>query len=75
MTTNQWQIKGQYFESFNCEILCPCIVQPGGARPTDGHCDVGLAFHIDEGNLNGVSLGGLNFLATNYTPGNMGNGN
>ncbi len=75
MTTNRWRLKGQYFESCNCEILCPCIVQPGTGRPTEGHCDVALAFHIDEGELNGVSLAGLNFLAANYTPGNMGDGN
>ncbi len=75
MTTNRWRLKGQYFESCNCEVLCPCVVQSGSVRPTDGHCDVGLAFHIDEGDLNGVSLGGLNFLAANYTPGNMGDGN
>lgn len=75
MTTNRWRLKGQYFESCNCEVLCPCIVQMGSVQPTDGHCDVGLAFHIDEGNLNGVSLDGLNFLAANYTPGPMGEGN
>ncbi|MCH2512797.1 MAG: DUF1326 domain-containing protein [Dehalococcoidia bacterium] len=75
MTTNRWRLKGQYFESCNCEILCPCIVQTGSVKPTYGHCDVGLAFHIEEGDLNGVSLDGLNFLAANYTPGNMGDGN
>lgn len=44
-------------------------------RPTDGHCDVALAFHIDEGNFNGVPLEGLNFVAANYTPGPMADGN
>ena len=75
MTTNRWQLKGQYFESCNCEALCPCIVQGTSVQPTDGHCDVGLAFHVEEGSFNGVPLAGLNFLAANYTPGPMGEGN
>ena len=50
-------------------------MQGTSVQPTYGHCDVGLAFHIEEGEFNGVSLGGLNFLAANYTPGPMGNGN
>ena len=44
-------------------------------RPTEGHCDVALAFHIEEGDFNGVPLGDLNFVAANYTPGPMGDGN
>ena len=75
MTTNRWRLKGEYFESCNCEVLCPCIVQGTSVQPTDGHCDVGLAFHIEEGDFNGTSLNGLNFLAANYTPGPMADGN
>ena len=44
-------------------------------RPTEGHCDVALAFHIEEGDFNGTPLGDLNFVAANYTPGPMGDGN
>ena len=39
------------------------VVQGTSVQSTDGHRDVGLAFHIDEGDFNGVSLGGLHFLA------------
>lgn len=70
-TTTRWQLKGEYFESCNCEILCPCIVRGTNVEPTEGHCDVALAFHIQQGNLDGVSLDGLNFIAVNYTPGPM----
>ena len=68
---NRWRLKGEYFESCNCEILCPCIVRGTNVTPTEGHCDVALAFHIEEGDLNGVGLDGLNFIAVNYTPGPM----
>ncbi len=50
-------------------------MQGTSVQPTDGHCDVGLAFHIEEGDLNGTSLDGINFLAANYTPRPMGDGN
>jgi hypothetical protein len=36
---------------------------------------VALAFHIDEGDFNGVSLENLNFMVAVYTPGVMGAGN
>ena len=75
MADERWRLKGEYFENCNCEILCPCIVQGGPAVPTEGHCDVGFAFHISEGQFNGVSLGGLNFVVAAYTPGVMGEGN
>ena len=50
-------------------------MQGTNARPTDGHCDVGFAFHIDQGELDGTALGGLNFVMACYTPGNMADGN
>ena len=74
MAANRWRLKGEYFESCNCEVLCPCIVRGTTIAPTEGHCDVALAFHVDEGELDGVQLGGLNFVACNYTPGPMAEG-
>ena len=66
-----WRLRGEYFESCNCEVLCPCIVRGTNIDPTEGHCDVALAFHIVEGDLDGVALDGLNFIAVNFTPGPM----
>ena len=74
-TSNRWTLKGEYFENCNCEVLCPCIVQGTGIDPTDGHCDVAFAFHINDGEFNGVALGGLNFVAACLTPGPMEAGN
>lgn len=72
MTTSNWSLKGDYFENCNCLGLCPC---PFGGVPADGHCDVGFAFHVEEGEFNGVALNGLNFVAVFYTPGKMQDGN
>ena len=75
MTTEErWSLKGDYFENCNCEILCPCIVGGGPAVPTEGHCDVAFAFHIQEGEYQGVALDDLNFVVVAYTPGIMGDG-
>ncbi len=76
MTASEgWNLKGEYFENCNCEILCPCVLPVAPGAPTEGHCDVGLAFHIEEGDFNGVALAGLNFVVAAYTPETMGAGN
>jgi len=72
MTTSDWSLKGDYFENCNCVGLCPC---PFGGDPAEGHCDVGFAFHVEEGAFNGIALDGLNFVAAFYTPGTMNDGN
>ena len=74
MATERWSLKGDYFENCNCQILCPCVVPGPPVEPTEGYCDVGLAFHIDQGDHNRVSLAGLNFVIAAHTPGIMGHG-
>ena len=71
MTTPRplWTLAGEYFESCNCEILCPCLLL--GGRPTEGHCDVVLAFHIEKGTYGDVDLSGLNTVQALTTPGVM----
>ena len=74
----QWQLSGEYFENCNCNVVCPCLVSTGApltARPTEGVCDVVLAFHIDKGNYGGVSLDGLNVALAVHAPGPMADGN
>ena len=69
-----WQIRGQYMETCNCDYLCPCPLT-GLARSTHGQCVFAMAFHIDEGNFDGTSLDGLNFVIVGRTPGEMVEGN
>ena len=68
-----WHLRGDYFENCNCTILCPCIHDPRNA-PTEGHCDVALAFHIEDGRFNTTVLDGLNFMVAAWTPTIMGEG-
>jgi hypothetical protein len=75
MSGQSWKVEGQYFESCNCEVLCPCLLTHAQARPTEGHCDVVLAFHIDKGSYGSTDLSGLNAVQAVMTPGPMAQGN
>jgi len=74
-TKLSWKIQGEYFESCNCEVLCPCLLSGLTARPTEGHCDVVLAFRIDKGNYGNIDISGLNAAQALITPGPMAQGN
>jgi hypothetical protein len=56
-----WRIRGSYFESCNCDAICPCRRidgQPGG-RSTHGICLGALSWIIEDGQADGVDLGGV----------------
>jgi hypothetical protein len=74
MNDQNWRIEGDYFESCNCDLLCPCLLSHAQARPTQGHCDVVLATHIDRGSYGNVDLSGLNAVQALTTPGEMSKG-
>jgi len=74
----QWRLTGDYFENCNCDVVCPCLVSsaaPLTSRPTQGVCDVLLAFHIDRGSYDEVALDGLNVVLALHAPGPMADGN
>jgi hypothetical protein len=56
-----WQIRGTYFESCNCDAICPCRRVDGvaGGRSTHGVCMGVLSWLIEEGAADGHDLGGL----------------
>jgi hypothetical protein len=65
-----WRISGSYFESCNCEPICPCRKIDGapGGRSTHGECLGLLSWLIEEGNADGVDLDGLPVaMATRYS--------
>lgn len=63
-----WKLQGTYFESCNCEAACPCVFL---SEPTEGHCDVMVAWHIDRGMFEDVPLDGLNVALAVHSPGHM----
>jgi hypothetical protein len=70
----KWNIKGQYMETCNCTLLCPCIWSNLTARPTEGACEAAVAMRIDQGQKDGVKLDGLSFLVFLHSPGPMAQG-
>ena len=64
-----WQISGSYFESCNCEAICPCrrIDGVAGARSSYDECFGVLSWVIEDGRVDDVPLDGLKVaLATRY---------
>jgi hypothetical protein len=74
MPDSSWRLAGEYFETCNCDYLCPCPESASQAVPTKGECIAAMAFRVKEGNLGPVSLGGLNFVVVLRTPGPMAKG-
>lgn len=66
--SQEWKLNGTYFEACNCEAACPCVFL---SDPTEDDCTVLVAWHIDEGNFDGVRLDDLNVALAIHSPGNM----
>jgi len=56
-----WHIRGSYFESCNCDAICPCrrIDGVSGGRSTHGICVGVPTWLIEEGQAAGRDLAGL----------------
>lgn len=75
MATSVWMISGQYFETCNCDFVCPCVPGRLAVRPTHGSCSFAMAFRIDRGRYETILLDGLGFIVLGMTPDAMGKGN
>jgi hypothetical protein len=56
-----WSISGTYFESCNCEAVCPCrkVGDVPGGRSTYGVCLGALSWRIEDGGVGEIPLAGL----------------
>jgi hypothetical protein len=56
-----YRVRGAYFESCNCEAICPCrkIGSTLGGRSTYGECYGVLSWAIESGTVDGIEVGGL----------------
>jgi len=69
-----WNLSGRYAETCSCELMCPCnITFDHGA--TYDYCRATLAFDIEQGQIEGVDVGGLKFVAIVDSPKVMTDGN
>jgi hypothetical protein len=60
-----FSVKGDYFEACTCDVSCPCI---WGRPATKDRCDLFLAWHVTEGEKDGVDLTGMNVAMTVASP-------
>jgi hypothetical protein len=76
MAATKWQVKGDYFETCNCDYLCPCIPSNLTGKPTNEYCNFAFVFHIDQGQYGAIKLDGLTFAVLAHCPGpTMADGN
>jgi hypothetical protein len=75
MATPSWKVSGQYYETCNCDFVCPCMPAQLTVEPSKGSCQFAMAFQIERGKYGAVSLDGLGFIVLGLTPEAMGKGN
>jgi len=63
-----WQVSGDYFETCNCDYLCPCVPSNLTAKATHSYCDFAMVFHINQGRYDSTPLDGLNFAVIAHCP-------
>src|SRR5438552_1934030 len=75
MAASAWKVSGQYYETCNCDFICPCLPGQMAVSPSKGSCNFAMAFQVDRGSYGSVSLDGLGFIVLGFTPEAMGKGN
>ena len=75
MATSSWQVSGEYFETCNCDFICPCIGTNMAAAPSKGDCTFAMVYNVERGQYRGERLDGLSFVVVGNTPGAMADGN
>jgi hypothetical protein len=69
-----WNLKGSYFETCSCDLMCPCNMSFDHGATYD-YSRVTLVFNIREGNVGGTDVGGLKVAAIVDSPKVMTEGN
>ena len=69
-----WNLKGSYFETCSCELMCPCNLSFDHGATYD-YCRATLVFSIREGLVEGTDVAGLKLAFIIDTPKVMTDGN
>ncbi len=67
-----YRLQGSLLEVCTCKILCPCWV---GEDPDLGDCKSAMAWHFDQGTIDGVDVSGRTIGLACFIPGNVLDGN
>jgi hypothetical protein len=65
-------LRRQYARGLFCDAICPCWV---GKDPDGGTCEAVIAWHFENGEVDGTSVSGLTFAVAVFIPGNALAGN
>jgi hypothetical protein len=68
----KWTMRGTLLGACSCDWGCPCSFN---APPTQGFCEGGYLWHVDQGKFGDVALGGLSFAWLGRSPGPLHEGN
>jgi hypothetical protein len=69
-----WSLKGSYFETCSCDLMCPCNFSMDHGATYD-YCRVVLVFNVKDGEIEGTDVSGLTVAAIADTPKLMTEGN
>jgi hypothetical protein len=69
-----YRMSGTYMESCSCEVTCPCGASNLALPATYDRCEVLLAFHIEEGEVDGVDVADVTVAMLADTPAQMSDG-
>jgi hypothetical protein len=67
-----YHLEGRLLEVCNCRVLCPCWI---GEDPDFGTCQSIVAWHFDQGAIDGVDVKGNTIATVCHIPGNIMQGN
>ncbi len=67
-----YTLEGRLLEVCNCKVLCPCWI---GEDPDFGTCNTIVAWHFDNGTIEGVDVSGTTISLVAHIPGNILEGN
>ena len=67
-----YHLEGRLLEVCDCRVLCPCWI---GEDPDYKTCDTIVAWHFDNGSVDGVDVGGRTLAMLAHVPGNILQGN
>lgn len=69
-----WHLKGSYFETCSCELMCPCNLSFDHGATYD-YCRATLVFHVRDGEIEGTDVRGRKLAVILDSPKVMTEGN
>ena len=66
-----WTIEGTYFENCSCDFACPCTVTSLASFATQERCEIMVVYHVAQGEIDGLDVGGLSVVLIADAPRQM----